>query len=509
MRALAILLVTAVVLHAQRAPCSGTFVDLEGQPIAGAVVTFVQEWSQRFGCEPDRVEVETDAAGTFAGELLLGSPYVVWAIGSPNAVGKRWLTGVSMDAAGGKRIELRAVRRAAPGQVELRGVSAWMKHVPPAVRVLVGSYYALGPDRPVGADGTLTLGPWPDVEAVLALVDDKREILCHSSPVVDPALAKAAPIVEFLRPRAIECVVVDAEGAPVAGADLEVSVNAPSWWLNAADLLPGLYRPVRRHAGRTDAAGKATIYVPWAADPDNRSIHVMATHPDLGASMSGIIGDERFHDLVPAPPDDALLFRLQAGAAQQWVWRGLGPTGTAHAQMATFFSFNAGRVSGAGDFGVSLAVRDGVSSAHAVSARSVAHVYVRLHGVGELPPERVAFGAILRGQATVDISALPQVSIAILTTQGVPVPFAHVGIIERTKGHPQRWHDRCVADARGQLRVRATLGKDWIVLATDGSGFGAVALDPADNANRTKLVLRPMRVAELVVTDIDGVPLAE
>src|SRR5262245_47435468 len=85
-------------LGAQRASCSGTLRVAAGAPVAGALVTCVQELSQVFGVDPDRVEAKTDDAGRYSAGLLRGSPYAVWAFRGSPAGDERAVTSVSMAA---------------------------------------------------------------------------------------------------------------------------------------------------------------------------------------------------------------------------------------------------------------------------------------------------------------------------------------------------------------------------------------------------------------------------
>ena len=84
----AVWLFSSVVLG-QRATCTGTLHDPQGQPISDATVTFCQDPSQALGGEADRVEVETTSKGAFSAGLLPGSAYAVWAVGPADEDGKR------------------------------------------------------------------------------------------------------------------------------------------------------------------------------------------------------------------------------------------------------------------------------------------------------------------------------------------------------------------------------------------------------------------------------------
>src|SRR5688572_13290126 len=89
--AAALTVLTAASLRAQADANvgTGTVCDVDGAPLAGARVTFVQEWSQTFGRAMHRVEVATDGDGRFTATLHPGSPYFAWAIGAANAAGER------------------------------------------------------------------------------------------------------------------------------------------------------------------------------------------------------------------------------------------------------------------------------------------------------------------------------------------------------------------------------------------------------------------------------------
>ncbi|MCA8953731.1 MAG: carboxypeptidase regulatory-like domain-containing protein, partial [Planctomycetes bacterium] len=280
-------------LAAQRAPCTGTFTDPTGAPLAAATVTFVQEISQTLGLEGDRVAVETNERGEFTAELLRGSPYAVWAIGPADEHGARWLTGLSLDGAGGKRLALTAERRAAPGRVVLQGVSVWKAHCPPALRVLVGGYYALGHDLPLAGDGPVTFGPVPDRAAVLALVDDKRAVRCYSGMVDDGSETASEPTVAFDPPHSIECEVKTSDGEPVADVVISAVVHRPQWWVPEPGPLPCAIRDLPTPLARTDANGRATVQVRWADAVIHRGVTLIATHPGSAAFLFCCYGDHR------------------------------------------------------------------------------------------------------------------------------------------------------------------------------------------------------------------------
>lgn len=489
-------------LPAQRAACTGTLAGLDDRPIAGAEVTFVQEESQTLGAEPDRVAAVTDADGAFTAELLHGSPYVVWAIGPAGDGGERWLTGVTMDAAAGKAIELLADRRAAPAEVELTGVSAWSAHLPTALRVLVDGRYPLAADHPLAGDCTLPLGPWPGHEVLLALVDDKRQPIARSDRVWERDARVAFPA-----PRELRVEVVDVDDRPVAGA--RIAVGELPWALasSSCDPLPGWQWQSFRQSERTDAHGRATVRVPAVYD-----LRLVASDPGHAPSVSGFVSARAFADFERHRDDEAPL---------RFVLR---PTEPARLRLAGFDAgppprvlfwpfFRIGR-SGFDYLHVPARIEDSVAGGLLPAVSPGARFFVRLPPTAAAAPPRICSAADVSPERRTELDARRLVprTVRIVDRGGAPVPFAHVAVAS-LPAEGCVLHDRCCADARG--RVHLLLGRtEWRILATDGARFGAVRIDAADAGADAdagpgvRLVLAPRPVAHVRVLDVRGAPIA-
>ncbi|MCB9887562.1 MAG: hypothetical protein H6838_18875 [Planctomycetes bacterium] len=290
---------------AQRAACTGTLLEPDGTPVGAARVTFVQEVSQALGGTPDRIEVRSDEHGAFAAELLLGSPYVVWAIGPRDANGAHLVTTATMQAVAGKRIELRANRRAAPRAIAVRGAAPWVVDAPPALRALVGGQYACGEDVVLPGDGVVKLGPLPDEPIELALVDGDGQILDFAM------LVEGTPAsVTFLPTQQFECLVVDQDGVPIAGAAIWTPAESRNW-SRGCDPLPRGSVCGWRRAGVTDAQGQATIRLPWAEEKNARAFRLLASREGYAADTGGVLmGSRLLRQRGEVPDEERFEFRL-------------------------------------------------------------------------------------------------------------------------------------------------------------------------------------------------------
>ncbi|MCA8953685.1 MAG: carboxypeptidase regulatory-like domain-containing protein, partial [Planctomycetes bacterium] len=494
-------------LSGQRSPCTGTFTDPTGAAIVAATVTFVQEISQTFGLEGDRVEVKTDDRGEFAADLLRGSPYAVWAIGPADEHGQRWLTGLSLAGAGGKRLALRAARRAAPARVALQNVDAWKAHCPPALRVLVGGYYALGHDLPLRGDGAVAIGPVPDHAAVLALVDDKRAVRCYSKMVDDGSATAREPTVAFDPPHTIECEVTSDAGEPMADATIAAVVHRPQWWVPEPGPLPCTMRDPPTPIGRTDANGRASVQVPWSEEPENRNVHLVATTPGYGASVSGYSGTHRYCHFEPDGGDGPMRFRLEPNG--DWQLRILGRDGEAacHLLLDAFLQYRFTNGVAVGRLPRPARVRDGAVRALAPANCKGGELYVRLAPSAVAAPPVVVLTAPIRGDTEVDLANLTRVELTVRTARGDAVPFAHMAFSQRRRGYPQRWMGRCVADESGRVQALVTPGATELFAAAWADGaFGAAGVEVQRDPLEVDVAIAPLPLAELRIVDAAGAP---
>ncbi|MCC7065254.1 MAG: carboxypeptidase regulatory-like domain-containing protein [Planctomycetes bacterium] len=492
--------VLAAIAPAQRTPCTGTLRDPTGLPIAEARVTFCQELSQTFGLAPDRAEVKTDAAGAFTAPLLPGSPYVVWAIGPANVSGGRWVTGVSMQAAAGRSLDLVAVRRAAPHAVSLRRVTPWKDHVPPALRVLIDGHYPFDFDRPLRGDCTLQLGPWPGYEVELALVDDKRQVLCSVGPIAEDVGEVAFPEL-----RTVEVAAVDESDAPVEG--VEVALRPNDWRPDYGDCnpLPPLASQTWRVVARTDAGGRAVLPLAWG--DENRTTNYLFAGASAGhaVSFSGISsGKPMIFDENPGVPNRLV---MTASPPRRVSVRGEGSSSQGWIALLSYSSFR--DEGGGGSIGQLISGRllDAEARFPATNLPKSTHCFVRLAATAGAPT-RICIGESQdEHDPVVDLSLLTVRTLAVRDAAGQPVPFAQVAIAHRFDGGYLLEHDRCVADGNGKVELRSS-AVTWDIVAVTDAGLGWSRIEPDDPRKVVPVNLLPLGSAKFRIVDEQGQPVA-
>ncbi|MFN3243556.1 MAG: carboxypeptidase-like regulatory domain-containing protein [Planctomycetota bacterium] len=238
---------------------AGTVVDVDGSPVANAQVTFLSRQIPRalHGVEDRRVAT-TDERGRYRVELAKETSYSAWATWPERA------TDVVEGVMGGSFLGLRGVPGTGSYEVRIDGIDAWPDHAEFTVRALVGaSNVDFVPCEREG-DG-FRVPPLPPMTVrAIEVLDPRGEIVAVGSAqnTQDGYTFAMSPPVEF----PIE--VVDAQGAPVAGA--EVRWHIRNYWYSADDTLAFMQRfrspcPV---VARTDADGEADVRVPEKAVDD-------------------------------------------------------------------------------------------------------------------------------------------------------------------------------------------------------------------------------------------------
>lgn len=507
MRRLAVLCLFAAAVPGQRAECTGTLRDPDGRPIARATVTFCQDPSQRLGGEPDRVEVRTGDAGTFSAALLPGCFYAVWAVGPAGDDGARWVTGVALDAAAGRGIELAAERRARPHRVAVSGVAGWKRALPPALRTLLGGVFPFGHDVPLARDGTLTLGPWPGHDAVLALVDDKRQVVCQTA-MVHAAISE----VGFPAARTLEITAVDERDRPLADATVAV---LDEWAARRSGSFaaphpvpgPGPGSQPWRVAGRTDREGRCIVSIPWARHRSDRDVTVAVSKAGHAVEFVGVESGKAIVTETTWREPEA--FRVPVATAPPRRVRVVGhqPRGAILAAVERSFEFRHAGGGGQRLYRTRTAIEGNDGAVLALTAPLQTQCFVRLApAVG--PPPRVCFATDWQGPIDLDFAKLTRRTIRVVDTAGAPVPFAHVALAHRHGSDRvfARVHDRCVAGPGGDLEAWLT-DDTWDVVVVSGTRYASYRVAPNDDPVVT-IELAPAPVARIRVVDEAGAPVA-
>ena len=495
---LRLVLAAAVSMHAvcaQRAPCTGVVHDANGAPLPAARLTFAQEVSQRFGRDLDRVETISDGQGRFSADLVLGSPYVVWAASKPEADGTQWSSAVTMDGVAGRTLELHADRRRAPSRIALTSVSPWSKQVTVFLRVLIGGRYQVGPDLPIPGDIKVPLPPLPDGEANFALVDDKGQVLCWSDVVAEDTQTVAFPV-----PRLTTCETVDANGDALADVGIRVEGCAAPGAPNAFDDFPGMFVAAPGIVAHSDHDGRRTLLL-----PANTDTLVVASLRGHGERIAGFIDGRLFVGDHMGDASSPLRFEMGRQAPRTWGISGLGTGLSCRTAFAVSYSFRTLTAWGVGEILEPVDFVQGAATTEVFGGNSVVYGHARMESRSDAPPPRVVSRP---GLAPLDLTTLRSHVIQVVDSRGQPVPFAQIAIAMPGQHFPKRWCDRGVTDADGKLQV---LHDDaaWIIVATDGVAVGKLVLQPAEPTTETVLHLLPPRAALLRIRGPDGAPVGD
>ncbi len=493
----------------QRAPCTGTVTVPGGEPLTGAVVTFCQDPAQRLGNEPDRVEVRTDENGRYEAMLRPGSSYAGWAIGPAVKNGQRWVTGLLLAGAAGRPFDLVAERQARPHEVELCGVDRWRTFSPPAVRVLLGGQFRCGHDLPVNGDGKVVLGPWPGHDAVLALVDDKRQPMCESQRLHAGVLRAHFPFAHD-----VELIATDLDGTPIAGAEVHVRDDQRSeftrTWAGqrrATAPVPAPLWQEWRYVGRTDAEGSCRLSIPLATRKADRNVALLVSAAGHAHGMAGLSNGEpttgsdrvdgglRFVvELPPADPRDLLVIGADPGLEVE-VSTSVRLVGRAAASAWQHEYWQQPRNLG--------------SATPAVGPQdSISHCRVRARrSEGDAAPPRICVGTEWRSDQDIefDLGKLVRRTLVLQDENQNNVPFAHVCIALRPDP-PARFfavHDRCIADANGRIELWST-DAVWDVVAVAGHRWCWYRIPIGDRRAEHTLQLAAAPTANLLIVDVDG-----
>ncbi|MBL9077512.1 MAG: hypothetical protein JNL08_08415 [Planctomycetes bacterium] len=284
-----------------RRPTFALVRDAAGEPLAGAVVTFVG-WLPHVGTAGprDALVVAADARGRATAKLREGLCYVVWATRTA-AAGCAVARPVGYFGAGAM-LELRASAAAAPVAVPVEGLDAWREHGPLQL-------FAVTPEPGVEQqlelrDGTV-VPPLQPRWLLEVRTGDGQPLWC-SDP--NPTRAVLPP------PLSLPVRVVDEAGAPVAGARLVQRFGQrPAW---GVDGFAATDDHRERQLGQVGTDGLGTVVVCGDGDLQKgdraRPLLLFASAPGRPAVACGRFAGMFWVDdrKVARPPADGLKFTL-------------------------------------------------------------------------------------------------------------------------------------------------------------------------------------------------------
>jgi hypothetical protein len=490
----AVLVSCAALAAQQRAPCTGVLRTADGAPLAGAEVTFAFEPGIVTPGERDRVTATTDQQGHFAGELVLGNVYTVWAIGPADEKGVRAMCRPAANAAAGWPLELAAADRRGPVRVQVAGTAPWIAEGPLALRVCVAGPLALR-DVPVPGDGPIALPPCPTDVVALALLDGRGGII--SVRTID----LATPAVVFAAPREIDVIAHDDQGAALAGVRIVQSAQSA---VPQVETLLDSSQLGDRLLAITDAGGRARVRAPFTQD-GLRFLLLHADAPGHSRAIAGWANGKRLappHGAIPAD-DDPLEFELPLAPPTQARIAGLpgsGASGWYRQQVDAVFATGNTEMQCVAVPGV---IRDGTctmpASVHGAFMRLCVpqsggvHTSAWCYGKGELCP--------------IDLDALRTFQLVVVDDVGQPAAGTQIGIASTGGSSRIEWLDRFALPADGRIALRLPY-QDLVLYAATAAAHGAAVVSNGRAPGELRIVLQPIPVVTLRAVDEAGAPVA-
>ncbi len=506
----------AVALPAQRSDGDGvrrpTFArveDKDGQPLAGAVVTFA-------GCVPhlgseggprDLHEVLADARGRAQCKLLPGLCYVAWAVGPAGPGGERAVSAVQGWFGAGAMFPLRCSEPRRPTLLRVHGADAWQAQGP--LR-FVGRSCDPGPELALALDAEgrleVPVGPARTIEVQTA---DGVPLL-HADAAVGELVIPA--------PRPIRVRATDENGAPLAGAAVRLRVGRIEAWRQ--DDLGAVVQDRWRALGNTDAQGIAEVVVPYAVDPlqESRGNLALFVGTDERPSVAGgVLNGELYLNDARARRGEAkeLLFVCKrvpplAGSL------GRVPKGTVVHLAAvcklfterTSYRHDARSYTAAVAADGSFAFADVPAELHACrlaivppdGTASAWPLFPTMRG-RELPAE-VQRGAVATAEAYGDLE------LQMLDASGGPARGLVVYVTQKLASGVlvRDGTVRVPLDARGAAALRLLPGA-WVLTAWNETGYAARLLDVKTGSANESVAMQTLPVMQLELRDAAGKPI--
>ncbi|HEX5051470.1 MAG TPA: hypothetical protein VFZ65_06830 [Planctomycetota bacterium] len=499
----------------ERRPAFVRVFDAAGEPAVAAAITLA-------GCLPhlgavagpsDVQHVQSDARGRAVPKLQAGLCYVAWAVLAADGQHGARTSAVHGYFGAGAQVDLRCDTESAPERVRVDGAEAWAGLGPLrffSLSALPGIEVELLAD----ADGALVVPPGP-ATTIEARTRDGEPLFSATSDggrfVIPP-------------PQPLRVRVVDEHGEPLPGALVQHRVTRRLPW--RLDGLGGVAEDRCRDLGVVDAQGRATVRVPYDADPLRDRWHgdllLLAGVPGQPRVAGGIkdrtlIGPDRTSRTRQA---EELLFTCPHVEPLRGVCRAV-PAGTlVHlAAVATLFRESESFTHDARAF-VTEVGADGRFAFTELPAElhSCRLTFVPPRGSARLLP---IFPAMRGRELPVEVQLREPMRSANLDDGAAALTL----VVTEPGGGPARGvvaflapaelggvllRDSLVRfplDARGAATMRLALGK-WVVLAASSLGWVAQSVDLTSGERTVALSMQPLAVMRLELRDREGQPVA-
>lgn len=502
---------------ALRAAHAGRCIGTEGQPVAGAEVTFVATPMGEGDAADDVVQTKSDENGRFKVGLLPSVRYVAWAARRTDA---GTIVSAPVERAVTTTIAFGHDDGVAPARWRVNGLDRWKDHGPMRVQLRVLGNTSLLRAAALDAAGYVALPPLPNVTCEALFFCGERPVHIAGHTLRQDTMLPP--------PHHVEAVVVDDQGKPVAGAS--IGRLAIAWSTQIGPFVEEI-RGRRLELAVADAAGKARLLVahdqnPFLGVPYPPMVFV-ASKPGLGDAISalgeGRCENGKFAPVDPKDVDAAVLTMTMSGKAPLQR-KCLGMPETANVSVSAFGSvileFAGNMRTSVDERVVRTATADGTfelpSSAVGrefgafrakVPLPSLADDdpfrRVRANDTLVLPPANVFSGGDL------DLRAVVPLRLQVLDASKGPAVAAQVLAVPRNGDaylNP-RYGAGAVTDGAGRC-VLATLTGEWFVIVVHGATFAALVVDVRKDLAPTSVNLEPMPTMAVRVVDAEGHPVA-
>ena len=489
----------------------GRVLGPDGAPVAGASVTFLSG-SDGLGSAADVVRVDARDNGRFRAQLLRGRDYRAYAVAPAGSLldGSPVVSALSELGVPVTELRFAAGEVRAPSRVfKLRGLKPWRELGEIRVQLWLNGCQLPLEDEVVGSDGQVRVPPLPREELEAFVFVDGRLV----------RVERGGGGIEMTLPFVVRGRVVDADGAPVAGASIQRVYNSGA--LRGA--LPSRVDVRRFEVAQTDAAGRAewlqaAFRDPFEADLGGGAVVFVASATGFRGCVAGFNqGASSNYEIITEPVAERTLpFVLErAEPLQVSFGRDIDASGIAWAA-----SYRIPRSKGGYNTHCEVGVGDVVSSGEAALRpwpAGVEEPRVFLQGVTpRLAPDNPFARAVAPWLLEVPVAAeaaarvvVPQVvpvCVRVRNVDGGPASRVEVGLFSLERGLSKPFAVPAATDAAGRLVLPATPGR-YLLVALGRRAWARAELEVAPAMEPVELRLETTAQMRLRVVDVEGRPL--
>ena len=491
MRLLPIVLLLATTLAAQnRRAVPGRFVDPDGKPVANATVTAVWTSVAGTGLVPrDIVTTTTNASGRFRLELWPTLAYSVWAVGPAREDGTRISTRSARGFVGGVvNLEGRAIP--AEVKVQYEGLDAWKELGPFTVRGHLSRRGVGTFEMQLDETATITLPPAPRDGVILELLDNQGRTWLSTKDWLREPLRKIA----VSPPLAVDAMVLDAEGTPVAGAQvlrqgIPEATTAPDGLLQRPMVLSW------QQAGISDESGKVHMLLPLPHHPlqPSRTSLLAATHADFAGAHAGQTRQNLRIDKADENAPNVLQFALTApGKHIVRVHNGGRPLSGVRCAVAAMWGVlhNKRYQDFERQFYGSTDAAGVCSFAAIPTGAARRRLLLAIPNKDDAPTLLPTIELVKDGPTDIDLAKLITTKLIVSSAAGTPAQGAMVITLPLDSKPPDEWVEPVHCDMGGRATVRA-FGRT-LAFVFNGTEYGHTVLEGGETAATVALPLTAM-----------------